>query len=509
MRDLLTSTTQTNSTVGYEVGSLGPVVYPSANVAATSYLPFPALVPGETFNNITLAVIFQPRLMTIGQGMIGESSAGPAIKIQNGGSNNINLSLNNTGVLNSPAVAGHNYFAAMSYYPGPTNHRALGVIVDLTTGQMWTQGPSVQGGSSPVAGTDYAVLTYNVAGGVNPGRVAAVALSAKSLRFSELLEWAKDPWSLWYPDQARRLVLTPKQGSISVAQEQFYELDTSIPVFSVQPNNASLVYTHVVQQNYSLNTSIPTFSIAPQNATLTYVPTIFGEGLPAGSTATGSTPTVPLTMLEAVNEMLAAVGRGPITSLTQPDAGDEAEKAIAILGNASVQIQSKGWWFNSEYEWVIPASLTDGTIVLPPNVLTARNSVRKYPKQIRQQYDRHRTFTMRAVNGVFYLYDIANHTFSWVTNQQGFPVQQPLTTGNLAVDMVLAYSFEDIPEPIRWYITCKAGRDWAVGRVPDMNTYRFTDAVLQDAEADAINFDREMRPQVAEVNPHFKQMRRR
>ncbi len=225
--------------------------------------------------------------------------------------------------------------------------------------------------------------------------------------------------------------------------------------------------------------------------------------------AVQDTATVPITLLQAVNEMLAAVGRGPVTSTDPAAAGTEAGKAIAIISDTSVQVQERGWWFNEEYEYPLSPSPVDGTIILPINCLKVRNSIHNYPKQQRPQADRNRTFTMRGLNGSTYLYDMANQTFSWCANSDGYAVAQPLVTGNLVVDMTLAYPFEDIPQAIRWLITCQAGRDWAVGRVPDMNTYRFTDAVLQQAEADAQNFDREMRPSQPTESPHFKMMRRR
>lgn len=223
------------------------------------------------------------------------------------------------------------------------------------------------------------------------------------------------------------------------------------------------------------------------------------------------TSIVPITLTQAVNEMLAATGRGPITSINNPQAiGDEEQKALAIINDACIVIQSRGWWYNTVYEYVVSPNPMDGSIALPINTLSVRANTKFFPKQVREQYDRYRTYTMQYVNGVPYLYDLANNTFAWVNGTDGTSTTpQPLLTGALAVELISSFSFENIPQPIRWFITCRAGRDFAVGRVPDMNTYRFGDAELTDAEANAINFDREMRPQVPTVNPHFKSMRRR
>lgn len=222
-----------------------------------------------------------------------------------------------------------------------------------------------------------------------------------------------------------------------------------------------------------------------------------------------NTATVPVTLLQAVNEMLAAVGRGPVTSTDPAGAGQEAGKAIAIISDTAVVVQSEGWYFNEEIEYPLTPSPVDGRIALPTNCLTVKQSTTSYARASRPAADRNRTFTMRGMPDGNFLYDIANHTFSWITNTAGNDVEQPLLTGTLVVDMILAFPFEQIPQPIRWYITCKAGRNWAVGRVPDMNTYRFTDAVLQEAEARARTYDQEARNIDAYDNPHFAMMRRR
>lgn len=232
--------------------------------------------------------------------------------------------------------------------------------------------------------------------------------------------------------------------------------------------------------------------------------------MPISQTQPPSTSIVPITLTQAVNEMLAAVGRGPITSVSDPQAiGDEEQKALAIINDACVDIQARGWWYNSLYEYIVTPNPVDGSIALPLNTLTARENTRFFPKQARGQYDRYRTFTMNYVNGKPYLYDMANNSYAWINGTDGTIAPQPLVQGALGVELIIAYAFEDIPQPIRWFITCRAGRDFATGRVPDMNTYRFGDAVLTDAEATANNFDREMRPQTPAVNPHFHNMRRR
>lgn len=216
-----------------------------------------------------------------------------------------------------------------------------------------------------------------------------------------------------------------------------------------------------------------------------------------------------MTLLQAVNEMLSAVGRGPVTSTDPSVAGEEAAKAISIISDVAVNILSEGWWFNEEVEYPLNPSPADGTIVLPANTLAVRRSTRAYSKQTHPMADRNRTYTMRGNGGVMYLYDVANQTYSWIANTMGYTVAQPLVTGTLVVELILSFPFEDIPQPVRWYIMAKAGNMWGPGRVPDMNTYKFSEAVLVDAEAKARQFDQESRTTIPEDNPHFAFMRRR
>lgn len=221
------------------------------------------------------------------------------------------------------------------------------------------------------------------------------------------------------------------------------------------------------------------------------------------------TATTPLTLLAAVNEMLSAVGRGPVTSTDPSSAGEEAAKAIQIISDVSVQVQGEGWYFNEEIEYPLVPSPVDGTIALPLNVLSVKRSTRSVSKQSHPQADRNRTFTMRGQGGVPYLYDLANQTYSWIANTDNLSVAQPLISGTLVVEMKLAYPYEDLPQAIRWYIMAKAGNLWGVGRVPDQETYRFTQAVVDDAYSKALQFDSESRDFVPEENPHFRSMRQR
>jgi hypothetical protein len=222
MRDLVTNITYNNVSTGgqsrTDVTPIGHGVYPGAN-ANLSYIGITPLVAGETFNEDTIAVIFQARApMTVGQGMVGENIAnGGSFKLQTGNTGNINLVSVGSNLWAVPAVDGHCYFAAASLLKARNSSNS--VVRNLTTGQLWTFTNAAAGGA-PVAGTAYNVVTYNTVSGVNPGRIACASLSAKYTRPADLLRWARDPWSLWYAPPAlvgaRKVaasVVTPTTGS--------------------------------------------------------------------------------------------------------------------------------------------------------------------------------------------------------------------------------------------------------------------------------------------------------
>jgi len=79
------------------------------------------------------------------------------------------------------------------------------------------------------------------------------------------------------------------------------------------------------------------------------------------------TPIAPTTELEAVNEMLGAIGNTPATSLEAPSV--DVQQAQDLLRQISIQVQSASWNFNSEYDYPFLPN-EDGEIVVPDNIQT-------------------------------------------------------------------------------------------------------------------------------------------
>lgn len=133
----------------------------------------------------------------------------------------------------------------------------------------------------------------------------------------------------------------------------------------------------------------------------------------------------PTTRLEAINEMLLAIGEAPVNQL-----GEEFEDsriAEKFLDAMNRRVQSRGWPFNSEYGYTLHSN-NDGFIEVPGNCLKIDTGCSQYVQRGSRIYDRY------------------NHTYS--------------LEGSLSVDMVVAIDFEELPQPARDFITIAAGRQF-------------------------------------------------
>lgn len=198
------------------------------------------------------------------------------------------------------------------------------------------------------------------------------------------------------------------------------------------------------------------------------------------SSGSGLTSTVPTTLLDAVNQMLAAIGLAQIVSLNLEDLTEDAGRALAELSEQSRVAQALGWHFNTD-EGLELQPTTDGTIPVPVQAASVVLNPRSYMDD--------------AVQRAGKMYDRTRHTFTW---------DHPLY-----VDAILLFEYEDLPQQMRWYVTCKAGERFAVGRLPDTTVYKFSSAVTQEAWSALQQWDQDSRGQtLVDSSPHFARFRR-
>jgi|TARA_R110002051_G_scaffold48026_3_gene94486 hypothetical protein len=143
----------------------------------------------------------------------------------------------------------------------------------------------------------------------------------------------------------------------------------------------------------------------------------------------GFISTTPMTELEAVNSLLSAIGEAAVSSL-ETATTVEVTQAKNLLSNVNRETQQKGWHFNTEWD-----------------VTLTKNSDNKIPigTSILSIYVENKLTTIRGINGVMYVYDLDNNTFTWDDGLDN------------AVTITLL-EFQDTPQSVRQYVTAKAAR---------------------------------------------------
>lgn len=138
----------------------------------------------------------------------------------------------------------------------------------------------------------------------------------------------------------------------------------------------------------------------------------------------------PLSELEAVNEILAAASESPISTLEDNQVID-ASLALNTLRSTSVEIQTRGWFFNTE-ELVEITPDTAKNIILPPNALKVVMAGESASLSCVQRGTR--------------LYNKTDRTLEFESA--------------VFVDLTLGLDFDELPSSARQYITIRAARKY-------------------------------------------------
>lgn len=196
---------------------------------------------------------------------------------------------------------------------------------------------------------------------------------------------------------------------------------------------------------------------------------------------TTTTSTAPLSTLEAVNQMLQAIGVGEVMSLAAGEFNEDAQEALSALSSASRSIQAKGWYFNTNTEFALDPA-PDGTVQVPANCTAFVPHIRSRDLKLTERGGR--------------LY--SNRDNSFVIGETVY------------ADLTLLMEFGHLPAPFRWYVFANAARAFVSAKRPEAVNLRFSQAVLDEAEMLAIEHDQEQRNATLDyVNPHFYLHRRR
>jgi hypothetical protein len=160
----------------------------------------------------------------------------------------------------------------------------------------------------------------------------------------------------------------------------------------------------------------------------------------------------PLTLLDAVNVVLANIGSGAVLSLDSIDMNSDAEDALKQVHNWSIQVQQDSWWFNVEKNLKLDPT-TDGSIVLPLGTLKVDTVGISAGKDLVQRGNK--------------LYDRLLHTYA--------------IGEAVYCDLVVALDFEEMPQAARHFVTIKAARQFAQVKLNNGATNQFTRENEQEA----------------------------
>lgn len=170
--------------------------------------------------------------------------------------------------------------------------------------------------------------------------------------------------------------------------------------------------------------------------------------------------------LDAVNMALEAVWESPVSSLEGAGTGSAPAMARRKLDETNLNVQSRGWAFNTEYGLTLTPDV-NGSINVPSNTLTVDTIDEDASVDVVQRGTR--------------LYNRGDHTYQF--------------TKAVKVMLVTALDFEELPQVARQYIALMAARSfkekWEHAD-PSAPTAEEAEALRNLEEAEGITGDHNM-----------------
>lgn len=142
--------------------------------------------------------------------------------------------------------------------------------------------------------------------------------------------------------------------------------------------------------------------------------------------------------LDAVNQMLESINQTPVTTIVNNQHPDVLA-AISTLNRIDKQVQSKGWWFNTDTNLTLAYNPLTDEVIVPGNTLGV------------DPIDPLVKYIQRGTR----LYDPENSTF-----EIGKSVE---------VEIKVQLDFEDLPESAGIYIATRAERKFVANSTGDQN----------------------------------------
>ncbi len=191
--------------------------------------------------------------------------------------------------------------------------------------------------------------------------------------------------------------------------------------------------------------------------------------------------TIPMTKLDAVNQMLHSIGQSPVNTLSGTLPKDITQ-AVDALDHVVREVCSSGWSFNSRK--LVELTPVSGKIDLPSNAAFMDPS---YGDNFVVQWDTAGTPGLR-------LFNADDNTFDQFTDI-------------VKCDVIYMYEYEQVPQHARAYMYTKAARKFQAGLVGSRILYEYTSDMESEAYA---NFRRiEKRQKDYNINRYSAGVHRR
>lgn len=186
------------------------------------------------------------------------------------------------------------------------------------------------------------------------------------------------------------------------------------------------------------------------------------------------TPLVTTTELAAVNRLLAAIGEAPISDLVA-STREDVILAATLIKEASIEVQSLGWRFNTEFGYELsPATTTpwtgaDGStatlnVFLPPaNLLNYRLTASAAQSCLDLIIRQSRKYESPPGTKVLVFYDRK-------LNRDGL---KNTDYTKLYIDPTWFFDWAFLPEAARRHITMRAGRQFVAKMLPGQEIVGF------------------------------------
>jgi len=160
-------------------------------------------------------------------------------------------------------------------------------------------------------------------------------------------------------------------------------------------------------------------------------------------------------LLDMINTSLLSIGETPFVEGTDPKSiplGTDGETASRIIKRTMIEVQARGWYFNTDYDFELVPD-TNGFIAMPPNTLKVDFGYTAYPNR----------YVLK--NGQ--IYDVEEKTF--------------YIGKKLKADIIWLVDYQDLPPEAYEYIALRAARKFQQSVIGSTELAQFTGLDEQDA----------------------------